>query len=205
MTDATACACASFRPKMRSTTVTGGDAASSFLTSSSMAVSCFFGAWTIREVPLFGGGSASEYQFTFAPFALESVLHEPPHIVAPADGATVDMDFPIEGAYASGATPGSRLISRTGVPSTTVDFAVSPLPQATMHVDLTGATSNQLTVWAGSLNPLGAYFSPVTPVGTPGPNHQLRSEFRNVSSPVTVTVVPEPSTIALVTMACGML
>lgn len=54
----------------------------------------FFGAWTIREVPLFGGGSTAEYQFTFSPFALESVFHEPPHIVAPADGATVDVDFP---------------------------------------------------------------------------------------------------------------
>jgi PEP-CTERM motif len=175
------------------------------LTFADFASRCF-GVWTIREVPLFGGGVPAEYQFTFSPFALDSLFHDPPHIVAPADDATVGLDFLVEWAYDSGATPGSRLTSLRGDPKATVEFAPSPLSQATLHVDLTGASSNQLTIRAGSLASLSDYVGPVNPVGVPGPNqYSLRCDFFNLSAPVTVTVVPEPSALGLVLVGGGLL
>jgi PEP-CTERM motif len=163
----------------------------------------FFGDWTIREAPL-SGGTPFEYQFTFSPFPLDDVFHQTAHMDAPLDGATVDKDFTVKWAFSGGATPAARLIRHSAELAATVEFAPGPQPQATMHVDLRGMASGQMTIVAGTNQSLAAYLSDATPVGAPGPNlYYPGGTFLNLTAPAQVTVVPEPSTLRLVIVAAA--
>jgi hypothetical protein len=163
----------------------------------------FVGEWKIRATP-FGGGSTTEYRFTFTS-PLPAAFHETPSIITPQHGATVPKDFLVAWAYPGGTTPSGRSITWSGASSSTpTDFGPGTSPEATLHIDLEGASSKQLTVRAGSFTPMTSNFSSVTLVsGTPSTNEYFVSGgFSNYSAPVTVTVVPEPGAIVLAAVAC---
>lgn len=163
----------------------------------------FIGEWKIRETPP-GSGSTTEYRFTFAS-PLPAAFHETPTIITPQNGATVPKDLFVAWSYPSGAIPSGRSIAWGGASSSVpTDFGPGSTPEATLHLDLAGSLSKQVTVRAGSFALMTSNFSGVTLVsGTPSINeYSVSGGFSNYSAPVTVTVIPEPGAIVLAALAC---
>jgi hypothetical protein len=156
----------------------------------------FFGTWTLLE-DSFLSGQDSTYTFSLSPFSLNNVFHETPIITTPSNGATVASVFDVEWEYPSGAIPAGRSLERQQSGATPT-FAPHPIPQATLHVDLSVLTGGVLNFRAGSSDSLSPYLSPVTlQSGPPRSAYTIQGSFRNYSLYTTVNVVPEPTTTVL--------
>jgi hypothetical protein len=162
----------------------------------------FFGTWTLREDGFISSQEDSIYSFSFG-FALEDIFHESPVIDYPANGSSIPSVFEASWSYPSGTIlPSNWAVSHS--PAATVGF---PKPQTVrFNVDLAELDGRPFTFRAGSFDNLTEFISPVSLVSGPQrTNYGTRARFLNFSLPITVTVVPEPTTYELcILTVCGL-
>ena len=170
----------------------------------SMIVSTFeeiegelFGLWTVEDAGIFGTDELEVHNFTVEPFGLDSVFSESPFVVSPSDGDTVTPGFLFDWAYADGVNePSSRTISSSGFRGVDTDVVFGDGSEVTIDAVFDpGVTSSPLTISAGTFEDLDELVSPITTlVDTPRSSFTGELRFRNITSPITVTItsVPEP-------------
>jgi hypothetical protein len=151
----------------------------------------FFGTWTIHD-----GLPAADYHFTFSPFTLNDVVSDTPVIDTPATGSTVPPSFVVDWTYPSGRTPNTG-VGLSNAPDSAVSFTFEPTAnhRARFDVDLARLGNNPLTFNVGGNSSLLPFLSAVTPT-SPRP-YTVIGTFSTESLFTTVTVVPEPASIWL--------
>lgn len=181
----------------------------------SMVVSTFeeiegelFGLWTVEDAGTFGTDELQIHNFTVEPFELSDVFSESPFVVSPADGDTVQPGFLFDWAFAAGVDePSSRTTSLSGFRGLDPSASFSVGSETTINAVFDpGVTSSPLTISAGSFETLDELVSSVTTlVDTPRSSFTGGLRFRNITSPITVTItsVPEPGSGAFFAV-CGL-
>ncbi len=152
----------------------------------------FVGQWTVDNTfPSPPGPVVATHYFTLSPLPVLPV----PTLTLPADGATVGTTIDMAWTY----PPGEQISANSarGHAFAPLDFNFTGDGQATVTVDLTGMSSDEVELWGGGWTNLLNYLSPVTPSDTPFELYTLQGGYATYSAPVAVTVVPEPSAYML--------
>jgi hypothetical protein len=152
----------------------------------------YFGKWTVEKQTVAGPGPETKvFTFDFLPFSEIPV----PALVGLSDYDLVGTTLPISWAFPSGESmPDSRL-SLTPAIYTKVAF---PEPNhAALQLDLAGRSSQAVELQVAGGGNINRYLGPITvPPGT-YTREKLEGTYLTWSPPVTLMVVPEPSTYAL--------
>lgn len=170
----------------------------------------FIGEWTIQEL----GTSGAISRFSLLPFTESSFFNEQPSIVSPLSGEVVPATFNVDWSFPSGTWPNGRTVSYSGLGQSEFEGNFSPTsrhPRYTAtdtfvtHEGVLVSPPEQVTFRAGSYDSLGSYFSAVSPVSGVSPNTYTfqYSGYRNMSAPLTFTVIPEPNSVIIVGLGIG--
>ena len=159
----------------------------------------YFGTWVLHDhlIP----NTTSNYSFTLSPLSLDSIFHDVPQVISPANGATVGKTFDIQWQYPD-ITPTAKVATLSGA---NASFVFSTTSTA-VTVNVTSSTATPLSVLAnvGYFADISQIAGSVTPIGTPGMDTYSisRVNFDDLSPTLSLTVIPEPTSIAAV--ASGM-
>ena len=153
----------------------------------------FFGEWTIEEV----APSTDVYNFTLADLPQLPV----PTMLSPTSGAVLGTTIHAEWAFPGEPLPGPAMsagsLDQLGF---TFDTPINST-ERTVFVDLGGLPSSQVFLRGGGGYAINDFVTPPL-YHVPGQPHFIVGAYSSLSAPVTVTVVPEPGSIALATFAC---